>query len=200
MTEQQQGGTAPDTEATAAAPDEAHQVAVAVADDPAEIAEAVAEARDRRGGHRRRGRVAEILDEVAADETALEAAAGAEIDRLVDAAAANDANVVLAAADAVDVVETVAAVEAVEEEAAADAIADIVETVAADEVTLETVAPWSKCPPPKMRAASCRRDRRCARCGRGRHARAAARPRPRAIDDGGAARRAGLRHQELQAR
>ncbi len=40
---------------------------------------------------------------VAADETALEAAAGAEIDRLVDAAAANDANAELAAADAADV-------------------------------------------------------------------------------------------------
>ncbi|HSS35971.1 MAG TPA: 30S ribosomal protein S1, partial [Patescibacteria group bacterium] len=139
MTDQQQGGTAPDTEATAAAPDEAPQVAVAVADDPAEIAEAVAEAEIAEEATAAEA-VAEILDEVAADETALEAAAGAEIDRLVDAAAANDANVELAAADAADVVETVASVEAVEEDAAADAIADIVETVAADEVTLETVA------------------------------------------------------------
>ena len=77
---------------------------------------------------------------MAADESALEAAAAAEIDRLVDAADANDANAEPAAEAAVEVIEVVAETEAVEEAAAAEAVAEIVETVAADEVAMEAVA------------------------------------------------------------
>ncbi len=139
MTDQKQGGTAPETEATAAVTDEAPQVAVAVADEPAEIAEAVALAETAEEAQAAEA-VLDIADEVAADESALEAAAAAEIDRLVDAADANDANAEPAAEAAVEVVEVVAETEAVEEAAAAEAVAEIVETVAADEVAMEAVA------------------------------------------------------------
>ena len=139
MTDQQQGDTAPETEATAAVPDEAPQVAVAVADEPVELAEAV-EAAEVAEEATAAEAVADIVEGVAADEEALEASAAAEIDRLVDAAAANDANAEPAAADAVEVIEVVAEIETIEEAQAAEAIAEIVETVAADEETLETVA------------------------------------------------------------
>ncbi len=139
MTDQKQGGTAPETEATAAVTDEAPQVAVAVADEPAEIAEAVALAETAEEAQAAEA-VLDITDEVAADESALEAAAAAEIDRLVDAADANDANAEPAAEAAVEVIEVVAETEAVEEAAAAEAVAEIVETVAADEVAMEAVA------------------------------------------------------------
>ncbi len=138
MTEQQQGGTGPEAEANAAA-DEAPKVAVAVADEPADISETVATVESAEEAEAADA-VSNIVDQVEADESALETAAAAELERLADAAAANDANAAPASEAAGEVLETVAEVEAVEEAAAAGAVADIVETVATDEVVLEAAA------------------------------------------------------------
>jgi small subunit ribosomal protein S1 len=149
LTDQQEGGTAPETEATAPVTDEAQKVAVAVADEPAEITEAVAvadepaeiteavAAAEIAEEAEAEEAVAEIAEGVAADEAALETAAKAELDRLVDAAAANDANAEPATEDAVEVIQAVADVEAAEEAVATEAVAEIAEAVVADEVALE---------------------------------------------------------------
>ena len=146
MTEEQQGGTAPETEATAAVTDEAPQAAaVAVADEPADIQEAVAEA-EAAEETAAAAAIADVVDTVATDEAELEAAAAVEIERLADAADANDANAEPAAEAAADVLETVAEVEAVEEAAAAEVVAEVVETVAADEAALELAAEIADAP------------------------------------------------------
>ncbi len=145
MTEEQQGGTAPETEATAAVTDEASQAAVAVADEPADIQATVAEA-EAAEEKAAAAAIADVEDTVATDEAELETAAAAEIERLADAAAANDANAEPAAEAAVGVLDTVAEVEAVEEAAAAQVVAEVVETVAADEAALELAAEIADAP------------------------------------------------------
>ena len=145
MTEQQQGGTAPETGATAAVTDEAPQAAVAVADEPAAIQEAVAEA-EAAEETAAAAAIAEVVDKVADEETELETAAAVEIERLADAAEANDANAEPAAESAVEVLETVAEIEAVDEAAAAEVVAEVVETVAADEAALELAAEIAQAP------------------------------------------------------
>ena len=145
MTEEQQSGTAPETEATAAVTDEASQAAVAVADEPADIQQVVAEAEAVEEAAAAAA-IADVVDTVATDEAELETAAAVEIDRLVDAADANDANAEPAAEAAAEVIETVAEVEAIEEAAAAEVIAEVIETVAADEAALELAAEIADAP------------------------------------------------------
>jgi len=139
LTEQQQGGTGPKTEASATATDEALEVAVAVADEPAAITEAVAEAETAEEA-RAAAAVSDIVEQVAADESAMETTARAELERLADAAAASDANVAPATRAADAVIESDAEAEAVEEVQAAAAVAGIVETVGTDEAALEAAA------------------------------------------------------------
>ncbi|MGZ8527859.1 MAG: 30S ribosomal protein S1 [Candidatus Limnocylindrales bacterium] len=139
MTEEQQGGTAPETEATAAVTDEAHQAAVAVADEPAETtpeasAEAPAAAAEA---------IPEIVETVAPEGAVAEAAATAEIDRLADAAAANEANLEPAAEA---IVETVAPTDAADEAVAGEVIAEVAETAAADDGADELAAEIAAAP------------------------------------------------------
>jgi small subunit ribosomal protein S1 len=145
LTEEQQSGTAPETEATAAVTDEASQAAVAVADEPADIQQVVAEA-EAAEETAAAAAITDVVDTVATDEAELETAAAVEIERLVDAADANDANAEPAAEAAVEVIETVAEVEAVEEAAAVEVIAEVIDTVAADEAALELAAEIADAP------------------------------------------------------
>jgi small subunit ribosomal protein S1 len=149
LTEDQQGGTAPETEATAAVTDKAHQAAVAVADEPVEttpqaVAEGTADAATAESAAAEA--IAEINDTVADDEATIETAATAEIDRLADAAAANDANLEPAAEAIAEVVETVAVTEAAEETAAAESVTQVVGSAAAAEPSDDITAEFADAP------------------------------------------------------